>query len=219
MVYWIFYIYMFPVERALGTAEGGEGKRCGRLVPTARRLEPVGAHTVAPPCPALLRRSLCPSMCVYGHDARSPPSLPPSAGACVLSDPQPRRPPALRRCLRTRSRRWPAPRNRDGDGPRDPGAEESGGPAGWGLPPPVSVCIRHALPHPAPSAGVTGTEGVWLEHNCCLSSHACHELVRKLGQPRCLPRYPFLLLSLWQRKENNRQPRFLWGWRRSKDCW
>lgn len=39
----------------------------------------------------------------------------------------------------------------------------------------------------------------------------------KLRQPRCLPRHPFLLLSLWQRREDNRQHFCLCGWRRRKD--
>lgn len=129
------------------------------------------------------------------------------------------RPPAVPRCPCTWSWRSPPPPpgDGDGDGPGEPLGGGAGGSRGLGpacLPPSVYTLLTSP-----PRPRVTGTVG----RGSLAGAQILPFFTRssrvsgKLRQPRCLPRHPFLLLSLRQGRENNRQHFFLCGWRKGKD--
>lgn len=133
------------------------------------------------------------------------------------------RPPAVPRCPCTWSWRSPPPPpgDGDGDGPGEPLGGGAGGSRGLGpacLPPSVYTASPPLLTSP-PRPRVTGTVG----RGSLAGAQILPFFTRssrvsgKLRQPRCLPRHPFLLLSLRQGRENNRQHFFLCGWRKGKD--
>lgn len=200
------YLYIYPVERPLlGTGEGGEAGRCGRLVPTACKPEPLGAPYGAVALRSSVGASLYMDVCVWSRrPALSLPLQVPGYYLIYISTPPARGPQVPPQLLVVLSPAW----------------GQAWGPPwwrSWRVPragaclPHVSVCTR------PPSPGVTGAvvslAGAqilpFLTHSSRVS--------RKLQQPKCLPRQPFLLLSLRQRKENSRQHFFLCRRRRRKD--
>lgn len=133
---------------------------------------------------------------IHGRDALLRRSLPLQVSVCYLIHTRgPQVPPH-------RGWAWGPSRRRSPRVPR----------AGSCLPP--ALCIRHP-PFAIPRAA--GTVGSLAGAQTLPFFARSSRVSRKLRQPRCLPRHPFLLLSLWQRREDNRRHFCLCGWGKRKD--